>query len=413
MANGTLRADAQENAAQRLGIDKQKLMTTLQLLTALLTLTVHDLPTKLLSLSPTFSIYRPNRSTTQSIKASHRMVTVATTNPFMSLRMVYSSATSIASSLPGYEVPPTPPATTKKRKEFDATTNQESPSRTKPRVQDKYCRRCAADGKPNVIFTTAHWTEAHGTPRRERLNKIKEEFSPPNVSLIANALGEREYLAKIEEIADEIASGWTRTEPLYAIQEKSNKESSNYSSFSLTPVTMDEFSAIAMVDTGANPSFISSSFCISNAINITPDSSKIKISRAGLLEPKLGTATVSVSNGTERYLNLIFTVLDKIEFDMILGRNYHQIFGYKLVGVPTKPPGPQITEPDALIPPVTLEDIIPTPVTYPPLIEALTRNSEIDILQPCTHPLAKWNLSFTEEPTYWSRHNYQKQLTLR
>jgi hypothetical protein len=74
--------------------------------------------------------------------------------------------------------------------------------------------------------------------------------------------------------------------------------------------------------------------------------------------------------------------------------------------VPTKLPGPQIFEPDDLIPPVTLDDILPVPVKYQPLIDALHRNSKIDVLTPCSHPLAKWNLSFTEDPTYWSRRNY-------
>jgi hypothetical protein len=49
------------------------------------------------------------------------------------------------------------------------------------------------------------------------------------------------------------------------------------------------------------------------------------------------------------HTNLIFTVLPKIEFDMILGRNYHKQFGYRIVGVPTKLPGPSTLELDDLI----------------------------------------------------------------
>jgi hypothetical protein len=89
------------------------------------------------------------------------------------------------------------------------------------------------------------------------------------------------------------------------------------------------------------------------------------------------TAKVSVRNGTKHYLNLQFAVLDHIEFDMILGRNYRQMFGYRLTGVPTKLPGPALFEPDNLIPPATLDDIIPEPVTYQPLIEALRLNTTV------------------------------------
>jgi hypothetical protein len=86
-----------------------------------------------------------------------------------------------------------------------------------------------------------------------------------------------------------------------------------------------------MVDTGANPSFISKQFCIKNNITITPDQSDSQISRAGLLENKTGTVAVSIKNGTGSYHNLKFTVLDYIDFDLIHGRNYHQMFGYRLL----------------------------------------------------------------------------------
>jgi hypothetical protein len=111
-------------------------------------------------------------------------------------------------------------------------------------------------------------------------------------------------------------------------------------------------------------------------------------------------------NGTQIHDNLLFTVLPQIEFDLIIGRNYNQRFGYRLVGVPTKRPGEEIVELDDLIPPITLDDIQPTPVTYPPLIAALAENAKINILEPCTHPLAIWDLKFTEEPTFWARYNY-------
>jgi hypothetical protein len=198
---------------------------------------------------------------------------------------------------------------------------------------------------------------------------------------------------------------------LYALDEEvdSNKVNSQYSvssPFELTPVQINGYEAVAMVDTGANPSFISLNFCQQNNIKITPDITGSTISRGGINEKKYGTVKVAINNGIHQYKDLTFTVLPHINFDLIIGRNFHQKFGYRLVGVPTQLPGPAINEPDNLIPHVSLDDIKPVPVTYPPLIAALQLNSQIDLLKPCTHPLAKWDLSFTKEPTYWSRRNY-------
>jgi hypothetical protein len=101
------------------------------------------------------------------------------------------------------------------------------------------------------------------------------------------------------------------SEHLYSIEAKnssssqnSNKEKSIYSPFEMTPITIDEVPATAMVDTGANPSFISLKFCQDNGITILPDTVTTQISRTGLTEPKSGTSKVSVLNGTENYHNL-------------------------------------------------------------------------------------------------------------
>jgi hypothetical protein len=162
---------------------------------------------------------------------------------------------------------------------------------------------------------------------------------------------------------------------------------------------INEYEPTAMVDTGANPSFISKSFCDLNAIQIDPDTTDTQVYRAGRLEPRHGTTKVTIRNGTITLPNLQFTVLPNIDFDLIIGCNYHQHLGYKLIGVPTKKPGQPVIE---LNDSIAEEEIKPDPVTYPPLIAALEANAKINILEPCTQPLAKWNLSFTEEPTYWS-----------
>jgi hypothetical protein len=65
------------------------------------------------------------------------------------------------------------------------------------------------------------------------------------------------------------------------------------------------------------------------------------------------------------------------------------------VGVPTKRSGEEIIELDDLITQITIDYIQPIPVTYPPLIAALVENVKINILEPCTQPLAIWDLKFT------------------
>jgi hypothetical protein len=105
------------------------------------------------------------------------------------------------------------------------------------------------------------------------------------------------------------------------------------------------------------------------------------------MENKLATTMVNLKNGTDSFNNLVFTVLPHIEFDMIIGRNFRQQLGYKLIGVPSKKPGPEL---------LLLEEAYRTRTT-------LARNAKGTLLEPCSHPLAVWNLAFTDEPTYWAR----------
>jgi hypothetical protein len=59
------------------------------------------------------------------------------------------------------------------------------------------------------------------------------------------------------------------------------------------------------------------------------------------MENKLGKTMVNLKNGKQTFNNLVFTVLPHIEFYMIIGRNFHQQLRYKLIGVPSKKPGPE------------------------------------------------------------------------
>jgi hypothetical protein len=85
------------------------------------------------------------------------------------------------------------------------------------------------------------------------------------------------------------------------------------------------------------------------------------------------------------------------------------LFGFVLSGLPVKKPGAQVTVTDELVPPISVEDIAAPRVLDPRLIEALKRNAAIDpSKEPCTHPLAVWEMHFMEEPRHHSRVNYVK-----
>jgi hypothetical protein len=49
-----------------------------------------------------------------------------------------------------------------------------------------------------------------------------------------------------------------------------------------------------------------------------------------------------------------FTVID-IPYDLIIGMNYFQMFGFVLSGIPVKLPESQVTGTDELIPPIDIE----------------------------------------------------------
>jgi hypothetical protein len=86
--------------------------------------------------------------------------------------------------------------------------------------------------------------------------------------------------------------------------------------------------------------------------------------------------------------------------------NYFQMFGFVLSGIPVKLPGSQVTVTDELIPPIDAETLKAPPVEDARLIEALKRNAAINpSTEPCSHPLAVWEMHFTEEPTHHSRVN--------
>jgi hypothetical protein len=147
---------------------------------------------------------------------------------------------------------------------------------------------------------------------------------------------------------------------------------------------------------------------------ISPEKPTV-ISRAGVTEKTLGTVLsyqiifpllLDYGNGNKVYRKLKFTVID-IPYDLIIGRNHFELFGFVLNELPVKPPGPQVTATDDLIPPIEQDTLKAPPVIDTRFIEALERNAAINpSKEPCTDPLPILELYFSEVPTHDSRVNY-------
>jgi hypothetical protein len=115
-------------------------------------------------------------------------------------------------------------------------------------------------------------------------------------------------------------------------QDQANKVDSNYCPSPVTPVTINGNIASALVDSGANPSYISLEWVKRLELVVTPATSTTTVSRAGKLEKSLGSVVIDCGNGANLFRNIRFTVID-IPYDLIIGRNYFQMFGFVLSGL--------------------------------------------------------------------------------
>jgi hypothetical protein len=134
-------------------------------------------------------------------------------------------------------------------------------------------------------------------------------------------------------------------------QDQENKVDSKYSASPLTPVTINGNIFTALVDSGANPSYISLEWVNRLELLVTPADTTTTVSRAGKMEKSLVTVAIDCGNGDNIFRNIRCTVID-ITCDLIIGRNYFAWFGFILSGLPVKMPGPQITATDELVPPI-------------------------------------------------------------
>jgi hypothetical protein len=172
-----------------------------------------------------------------------------------------------------------------------------------------------------------------------------------------------------------------------------------------TPVEINGVPAQALVDSGGNVSFINNDLVKQHKWEIEP-ATKGWINHQGLKRDRIGTVSATVRNGNKTVV-VHFEILDQSTDQVIIGLKDFKILGYSLSGVPVKPPG--ATETVAQEMEVDEEPIEDSDgINDPRVVEALRENADIDILTPCTHPLAVFHVEVEAEPTHWARRNFIK-----
>ena len=174
-----------------------------------------------------------------------------------------------------------------------------------------------------------------------------------------------------------------------------------------TPVLINGQDALALVDSGANHSFIDVKLAKSVGALIKP--STLKVNFGGKDQPGLGTTSLLVENGEKEPILVTFALMDHDQYQVILGTPEFKALGYELKGIPSKKPGPSIINLDELLPSDNEESSAYSFRSFekldPRLQQALKKNQAIDPLSSCTHPLGFVEIEFTERCTYWNSHN--------
>ena len=175
-----------------------------------------------------------------------------------------------------------------------------------------------------------------------------------------------------------------------------------------TPVKINGVLTEALVDSGASHSFIDLRFA--RKLNLDIQVKNGTTFRAGKPEKRIGSVSVRVENGSKT-LELHMEVLDHGRIDVLFGRRDFKQLGYSISGIPVKPPGPEVRDINDDIIPIDYEDPAqPFESLHPRLQEAITRNQQIRIHDPCTHPLAICPLDTIDGkiPVLWNDRNFVK-----
>jgi hypothetical protein len=103
--------------------------------------------------------------------------------------------------------------------------------------------------------------------------------------------------------------------------------------------------------------------------------------------------------------------MKSIEYDVILGRDWFQKFGYRMIGIPaTEPRIEELGVLNSLVEEMEEpeEEEEEEEIRDPRIVEALKKNAEIDPLSSCTHPLAILDFEAPESLSFFIRRNYLK-----
>lgn len=174
-----------------------------------------------------------------------------------------------------------------------------------------------------------------------------------------------------------------------------------------TPILINGVSGMALVDSGADCSYISQEFVQKNNLQISPARGMIKSGNGEKMADRIGAVSVSVRNGTtEAECSLEVTKLPEGRA-MIIGLPNFSTFGYTVEGVPTKVPSVEIEEPDEVVHPENILNVSQDPADLSEDVKVeISVNQNITLPTRCTHPLAVLCIEPTISTPIWKNVNY-------
>ena len=179
------------------------------------------------------------------------------------------------------------------------------------------------------------------------------------------------------------------------------------------PAMINGIAIQALVDSGANKSFISTRLVEKAVLTVIPTRPGSMFNRGGIDEPRVGSVRAEL-HWADKKESVRLEVIDHSGEDLLIGTDLWELLGITIAGVPVKPPGPEVTDVDDFLP-LSVDDGPDTDLNKldPRLREALAINAKIDAYSVCTHPLAPLTLRTTEPVTYWRRVNFIKHQDMK
>jgi hypothetical protein len=188
--------------------------------------------------------------------------------------------------------------------------------------EGKNCWSCQKEGKPNIPFTLEHRQKVHGYKDIKRMFNLEKGESDP----------ERDPDYELWSLAQ--AQQNLETEMELNNVEQDEKEGEKI--FVKTPIRINGVNGTALVDSGAIGAYIQDIFLIKLGLE-TGEIGSGKVKRGGISEAAFESVTLEVYNG-DKIVNVEFTPMKSIEYDVILGRDWFGKFGYRMVGIPATEP---------------------------------------------------------------------------